>query len=83
MVFNIFLLQTFLNILHLNLCGEYMPKAVWIRVKFFSNFKIKRRGTGYFYLRLCEIVPRFFYFRDYLKNMDAFVKKQNIFLHRC
>ena len=32
MVFNIFLLQTFLNILHLNLCGKYMPTAVWIRV---------------------------------------------------
>ena len=34
MVFSIFLLQTFLNILHLNLCGKYMPTAVWIRVKY-------------------------------------------------
>ena len=33
MVFNNFLLQTFLNILYLNLCGQYMPMAVWIRVK--------------------------------------------------
>ena len=32
MVFNIFLHKTFMNILHLNLCGKYMPTAVWIRV---------------------------------------------------
>ena len=34
MVFSIFLLQTFPNILHFNLCGKYMPTAVWIRVKY-------------------------------------------------
>ena len=31
MVFNNFLFQTFLNILYFNLCGQYMPMAVWIR----------------------------------------------------
>ena len=43
MVYNIFIHKTFMNILHLNLCGKYMPMAVWIRVKKFTKRSILQK----------------------------------------